>query len=151
MPVIASSSTRLEIQRPKAKLVRPFIALFVIWLGILPLLLWRPAPQAFLTAVLLLVCLQAVALFTLSDVRFVASAQGLEMYGLFWRQWHVDLDHLTIREDKVGENIRFDAYVVQDGHRHRGAIVKKDFDKDSLERLLAFLVLHGAKVTRRTG
>lgn len=144
MPIVIDRPDALVIQRPK--LAWPFIAAFILWLLVLPLLLWRPTGAAFYVSALLLGALEAVALFSLGGVRILATAQSLEMRSLFWRLWHVELDHMTIREGKVGEDIRFDAYIVRDRRHRCGAIVRKEFEPESLQRLFAFLVAHGATV-----
>ncbi len=147
MPIVTDMPDEIVIKRPK--LARPFVAFFVLWLLVLPLLLWHPTGASLYVSILLLGALEAVALFTLGGVRIRATVQTLEMRTLFWRLWHVELDHMTVCEGKVGEEIRFDAYIVRDERRRCGAIVKKEFEPESLQRLVAFLVAHGATVIER--
>lgn len=141
MPVTVNTPDRFEIRRPK--LWRPFVLFFALWLVILPFLPWHRSGEALFAAFVLFGFFEAVALFSLGGIRIEATAQSVQMHGLLWRLWCVDLDHMTIRDGQVGEEIRFEAFIVQND-RQRGAIAKKDFEAKDLERLLAFLLAHGA-------
>ncbi len=142
MPVIAYTPDMLVIRRPRLWL--PFVLFLALWLVILPFLPWHQTAEALFAAFALVGFFEAVALFSLGGVRIEATAESLQMHGLFWRLWRVELDHLPIRDGDVGEEIHFAAYIVQNGRRQRGAIAKKDFEAENLEQLVAFLVAHGA-------
>jgi hypothetical protein len=142
MPVIASTPDRLEIRRPRLWL--PFVLFFALWLVILPFLPWHQTAEALFAAFALLGFFEAVALFSLGGIRIVATAENLQMHGVFWRLWCIDLDHMAIREGQVGEDIHFNAYILENDRHQRGAVAKKDFEAQSLSRLIAFLAAHGA-------